>query len=264
MEARSGDSGDIAGVEELGTLVKRLREARRLTQDNVAGRAAKQGLRIRRERISEIENGRREPATPGELRAILVGLGQSEEKVAELQSALAKMTFQPRSGNGDVVELPLGSAVPPAPVSAPAPRRVSFGQRIVLILAGAVAGVLIATGVAGVWPWTLLTYEADLQANVGRPSLTDAAGSCPQRTTDVRDHRDDSAGSIWYRECGDYLEVWVTDHMKDGRCVWAMVYWANGVTDSSKRACPAGKMEYTKIAKQTPDFRIELLAKQTD
>jgi len=86
---------------------------------------------------------------------------------------------------------------------------------------------------------------------------------CPHRSTDVRDHRDDTAGSIWYRECGDYLEIWVTDHMKDGRCVWAIVHWSNGIVDTSNRACPAGKMEFSKIAKYGPDFWMELVARAT-
>ncbi|WP_037311769.1 helix-turn-helix domain-containing protein [Amycolatopsis orientalis] len=258
METRSGESGDIAGVEELGALIKRLRDKRGFTQDNVAGRAAKHGLRIRRERISEIENGRREPPTQGELRAILLGLGQTEEMVKGLQGVLARTTAPPP---GAVVEVAFGDPVQqPAAVS----RRARFGQRVLLVLAGAVAGVLIATGVAGVWPWTLLTYEPDLQVNVGRPNPADALTPCPQRTTDVRDHRDDTAGSIWYRECADYLEIWVTDHMKDGRCVWAIVHWSNGVVDASKRACPAGKMEFSKVAKYAPDFWMELVAKATD
>ncbi|MFC3452526.1 helix-turn-helix domain-containing protein [Amycolatopsis speibonae] len=258
MEARSGDTGDITGVEELGALIKRLRDERRLTQDNVAGRAAKHGLRIRRERISEIENCKREPPTQGELRAILLGLGQSEETVKGLQGVLARTAARPSEGG--VVELAFGDPVRQAPS---APRRFGFGHRLLLLLSGAVAGVLIATGVAGVWPWTILTYEPDLQVNVGRPSPADAPGSCPRRTTDVRDHRDDTAGSIWYRECADYLEIWVTDHMKDGRCVWAIVHWSNGVVDASNRACPAGKMEFSKIAKYAPDFWMELVARET-
>ncbi|EMD25263.1 helix-turn-helix domain-containing protein [Amycolatopsis azurea] len=258
MEARGGDSGDVADVEELGALIKRLRDKRGLTQDNLAGRAAKHGLRIRRERISEIENGRREPPTQGELRAILLGLGQTEETVKRLQGVLARTATQPREG--DVVELAFGDPVRQPP---PAPRRIGFGHRLLLLLSGAVAGVLIATGVAGVWPWTLISYEGDLQVNVGRPNGVDAQGTCPQRSTDVRDHRDDTAGSIWYRECQDYLEIWVTDNMKDGRCVWAIVHWSNGVVDSSKRACPAGKIEFSKIAKYAPDFWMELVARPT-
>ncbi|OXM45044.1 helix-turn-helix domain-containing protein [Amycolatopsis alba] len=258
MEARSADSGDIADAEELGALIKRLRDEQRLTQDNVAGRAAKRGLRIRRERISEIENGRREPPTQGELRAILLGLGQTEETVKGLQGLLAGTTARP--SEADVVEVAFAEPVRQPPS---APRRIGFGHRLLLVLSGAVAGVLIATGVAGVWPWTLVTYEADLTANVGRPNPADARGPCPQRSTDVRDHRDDTAGSVWYRECTDYLEIWVTDHMKDGRCVWAIVHWSNGVVDSSNRACPAGKMEFSKIAKYAPDFWMELVARQT-
>ncbi len=260
MEARSGESGDIAGVEELGALIKRLRDERRLTQDNVAGRAAKHGLRIRRERISEIENGRREPPTQSELRAILLGLGQSEETVKGLQGVLARSTTPP-AADGAVVELAFGD---PVRRPAAAPRRTGIGHRLLLFLAGALAGVLIATGVAGVWPWTILTYEPDLQVSVGRPNPADAVGTCPQRSTDVRDHRDDTAGSIWYRECGDYLEIWVTDHMKDGRCVWAIVHWDNGIVDTSKRACPAGKMEFSKIAKYAPGFWMELVARNTE
>ncbi|WP_244162561.1 hypothetical protein [Amycolatopsis regifaucium] len=173
----------------------------------------------------------------------------------------SRSTARPSGGPMSATELAFGDPVrEPTAVS----RRSAFGHRILLLLIGAVTGVLVATAVAGVWPWTILTYEPDLRVNVGRPNPADALGPCPQRSTDVRDHRDDTAGSIWYRECGDYLEIWVTDHMKDGRCVWAIVHWSNGVVDTSERACPAGKMEFSKIAKYAPDFWMELVAVNTD
>ncbi|MGW6934636.1 helix-turn-helix domain-containing protein [Lentzea sp. NPDC054927] len=135
----------------------------------------------------------------------------------------------------------------------------------VVALAGVVAGVLVATGVAWVWPWTIFQPTPDLQAEVGTPKAVEGGGGggCAWRSTDVRDRRDDTAGTIWYRDCGDYIETWLTDHMKDGRCVWATFYWGNGATDTTSRACPAGDMQYNKIVKLTAGYRVTLEARNT-
>lgn len=86
---------------------------------------------------------------------------------------------------------------------------------------------------------------------------------CPQRTADVRDERDDTAGAVWYRECDGYLEFWTSDHLKDGRCVWVVVSWTNGITDNTARSCPAGRMNYTRIDRLTDTYRVELVARNT-
>ncbi|SDD51770.1 hypothetical protein [Actinokineospora iranica] len=146
------------------------------------------------------------------------------------------------------------------PEPSPARGRVRLA---VLALASALAGALAATAVAGVWPWTVFDPTPDLRAEVGRPKPGGSAEGCPSRSTDVRDRRDDSAGSLWYRECADHLEFWLTDHMKDGRCVWAVVHWSNGATDTTSRACPAGKVDHDKIPRLTDDYRVELIARTT-
>jgi len=130
-------------------------------------------------------------------------------------------------------------------------------------LAAAVGGALVATAIAWVWPWTIFNPRPDLQVDVGMPLMVEGGGGCAFRSTDVRGPRDDTAGTIWYRECGDHLELWLTDHMKDGRCVWAIIDWTDGATDTTSRACPAGQMKYDKIPRRTPDYRVLLVARNT-
>jgi hypothetical protein len=147
----------------------------------------------------------------------------------------------------------------PAPTT-PRSRR-SIARPVSLVVAGGLAGALVATAMAWVWPWTILEPTPDLRVEVGRPTPDMVQdGGCPHRTTDIRDERDDTAGSVWYRECADYLEFWTSDHMKDGRCVWVIVRWANGVTDTTARSCPAGAMHYTRLDRLTDSYRVELVA----
>lgn len=160
---------------------------------------------------------------------------------------------------------PIRTLAPPAGEEAPEPRksrnRGSITRPASLVLAGGIVGALVATAIAWVWPWTIFKSTPDLRVEVGRPApgmVQD--GGCPHRTTDIRDDRDDTAGSVWFRECADYLEFWTSDHLKDSRCVWVIVHWANGITDTTARSCPAGEMHYTRLARLTDSYRAELVA----
>lgn len=89
--------GDLAG---LGAHLRRLRRDRRLTQDNVVGRVAARGGQLRRERISEIENARRDPPSVDELEKILRALGRQQDNDT-LQIARAHAVSARRATGGD-------------------------------------------------------------------------------------------------------------------------------------------------------------------
>ncbi|WP_091451741.1 ricin-type beta-trefoil lectin domain protein [Actinokineospora iranica] len=81
----------ITTLGELGGYLRALRKGQGLSQDNVSGRAARQHLKIRRERVSEIENAKREPPTERELLAILTALRRPAADIERLQAARARI-----------------------------------------------------------------------------------------------------------------------------------------------------------------------------
>jgi transcriptional regulator with XRE-family HTH domain len=116
----------ISSWEELGGYLREVRKRQARSQDSVSGRASAAGLSIRRERISEIENARRDRPSELELRAIMMGLRLPEDEMAWLRDARTSLVDEVR------------------PVRRRPPRR----WRRIAVLA-AVAIVAMAVGVAG-------------------------------------------------------------------------------------------------------------------
>ena len=156
--------------------------------------------------------------------------------------------------------------IAPRPPATPAPAGGKRRARChpLSIVVGLLAGLALGVGATLTIP---ALFQADnshpheLRVEVGRPaSESTADGGCPSHQAAIHNGRAAPMGIILYRECYDHLDVYLTDVLADGYCIFSVIHWSNGQSDTTSRACPAPHPSYTEIPRRTKDFWVELVA----
>lgn len=173
-------------------------------------------------------------------------------------------------------QLVLASGTPPVTITPRVPVATPNGaenrtdrSRPMLFVAGLVAGLALGAGTVVAIPALFRAHDtrpSQLRTDVGRPSARPTSNDrCPMLEANLDNGRGQPAGSIWYRECLDYLDVVVTDNLTDGYCISTVIHWSTGQSETTSVTCPGGHLIHAEIHKPTAtaDFTLELVADRT-
>ena len=168
-------------------------------------------------------------------------------------------------------QLVLASGTPPVTITPRVPAATPNGadnrpdrSRPILFVAGLVAGLALGAGTVVAIPALFRAHDtrpSHLRADVGRPPTRPTSNDhCPMWEANLDNGRGKRAGSIWYRECVDYLDVVVADDLTDGYCISSVIHWSTGQSETTLKTCLGGHLSHAEIPKPSADFTLELIA----